>query len=352
VKSPGDIVRARAPLRLGFAGGGTDVSPFADTHGGAVVNATIGLYARVTLAPRSDNRTVLIADDVAEQYACEAPTVFGLEPPALLHRGVYNRFVRDFNGGRPLPVTVHSSVEAPQGSGLGSSSALVVALIEAFSAFLDIPIGEHDLARMAFEIERIDLGLAGGRQDHFAAAFGGFNLMEFATDGRTIVNPLRVDIETRRELESQIVLHYFGQARESAQIIRQQQSRMSQGDEQAVAALHALKADAHAIKDAVLRGDLGSFATILDRGWRAKRRTADGVSNAMIDALIDEAKAHGATAAKLSGAGGGGFLMVMIDPTQREGLVRLVESRGGRALACRFTDEGAHHWRASSAYKS
>jgi D-glycero-alpha-D-manno-heptose-7-phosphate kinase len=339
------IVRSRASLRLGFAGGGTDVSPFADIHGGAVVNATIGLFARVTIAPRTDGQTVFIADDVGESVSVAAPTVFRPEPPALLHRGVYNRFVREFNDGRPLPVTVHSSVEAPQGSGLGSSSALVVALVEAFSAFLGIQFGEFDLARMAFEIERIDLGLAGGRQDHFAAAFGGFNLMEFAADGHTIVNPLRVDLETQRELESRLVLHFFGQARESAQIISQQQARMQSGDDETAKALLAMKADAYEIKNALLSGDLDTFASILDRGWQAKKRTAAGVSSAAIDALIEEAKSLGATAAKISGAGGGGFLMLVIDPMRRENLVRLLEGRGGRTLACRFTEHGAHHWR-------
>ncbi len=310
------------------------------------MNASIALYARVDLMPRTDDRVLFQADDVGQVF--EGPMSEALESldAPLLHKGVYSRFMQMFNDGEPLPLTIRTSVEAPMGSGLGSSSALVVALVEAFRAYFRAPMGEYDLAQMAFVIERRDLGLAGGRQDHYSAAFGGFNFMEFRPGDVTIVNPLRMREDVQRELESAIVLFYFGQARESAAVIREQQANMTDQKSPAVEALHQLRKEAHDIKDALLKGDVKAFAETLNRGWESKKRTAQNVSNERIDTLIKGAHANGAIAAKVSGAGGGGFLLLVADPMERTRLQRYLESQSGIILPCRFTPQGAHSWRA------
>jgi D-glycero-alpha-D-manno-heptose-7-phosphate kinase len=340
-------VRARAPLRLGFAGGGTDLAPFCDTHGGAVMNAAIGLFAYAHLSPRNDGHVQFEAAEIGEYHIGPAdPVIDGRAVGApLLHAGVYNRIVRDFNNGRPLPVTLTTTVDAPAGSGLGGSSTLVVAMLDAFRTYLGLPLGEYDIARLAFEIERVDLGLAGGRQDQFAAAYGGFNFMEFHAGDRTIVNPLRIHADVVHELESALVLYFTGASRESAAIIKTQQAGLAAMSDTAINAMLQLKREAVEAKEALLEGDLRAFGATLKRGWEAKKATSSAISNPEIERIIALAEAHGAFAAKVSGAGGGGFIMLLVDPERRMQLVTRLAEEPGRVLACRFMDKGAESWR-------
>ena len=197
-------VRARAPLRLGLAGGGTDLSPYCDQFGGAVLNVTIDRYAYAFIAPSEDGRTHFAARDLGIEESF-SPTPDLLRATRLaIHGGVYRRMMTEFNGGVLRPLRITSYVDAPPGSGLGSSSALAVALVEAFRTLLGLPLGLYDVAHLAFEIERIDLGLAGGKQDQYAAAFGGVNYIEFMANDRVIVNPLRIPRAALNELETSL----------------------------------------------------------------------------------------------------------------------------------------------------
>ena len=193
-------IRARAPLRLGLAGGGTDLSPYCDEFGGAVLNTTIDRFAYAFITPRDDGKIAFCAKDLNWEEVLEAAPELP-QARLLLHRGVYERMVRDHNRGEPIAVTITTTVDAPLGSGLGSSSALVVALVDAFRLLFGAPLGQYDVAHLAFEIERLDLELAGGRQDQYSAAFGGTNFIEFLAKDRVIVNPLRVSDGARNELE-------------------------------------------------------------------------------------------------------------------------------------------------------
>jgi D-glycero-alpha-D-manno-heptose-7-phosphate kinase len=337
-------VRARAPLRLGLAGGGTDLSPFCDVHGGFVMNATVALYAYAHLIPRFDGRILLEAAEQGEVYEGPADAELPLGKDALLHRGVYNRMVCDYNGGIPIPLTIRTTVDVPSGSGMGGSSALVVALVEAFRHFLKLPFGEYDIARLAYQIEREDLKLAGGKQDQYAAAFGGFNFMEFYDSGRVIVNPLRVASATRHELEASLVLYYTGRSRVSAKIIETQQSRLVRSEEEALKAMFALKREAVEMKEAIVTGNLAGCAGTLERGWIAKKATAASVSTSEIDDILEGAMRHGGIAGKVSGAGGGGFVMIMCDPAERQRTIEYLSALPGRLLPCSFVDEGARAW--------
>lgn len=339
-------VRSRAPLRLGFAGGGSDLSPFCDAHGGYVMNATVALYAYALLTPRTDGQVLLEALEHGQSFSHEAIDVLPLGDAALLHRGVYNRMVREFNGGVPLPVTVRTTVDVPSGSGMGGSSALVVALIEAFRRYLRLPLGEYDLARLAYSIEREDLGLAGGRQDQYAAAFGGFNFMEFHDGERVIVNPLRVPSAMINELEASLVLYYTGQSRASAQIIETQQKNIRAAKEESIAAMLQLKQEALDMKEALLTSSLDRVASTLRRGWEAKKATSDAISNGEIERVLEIALSEGALAGKVSGAGGGGFLMLLCPPDRRQRVLEALGRENGKLLPCKFTDEGALSWRA------
>ncbi len=338
------IVRARAPLRLGLAGGGTDVSPYSDDFGGLVLNATIDKFAYATISPRHDGQIALVSADKSLNYVVPATATLEVVPGLELLSGTYNRIVRDYVGGRGVPVTVTTHAEAPPGSGLGSSSAMVVALVLAFAEFLQIPLGEYDVAQLAYDIERVDLALAGGKQDQYAAAFGGFNFMEFY-QSRVIVNPLRIRREIRAELESSLVLFYTGVSRDSATIIEQQTHNVRTGKTTSLDALHRLKQEAVRMKEAVLRGDIQAFVDSMRQSWESKKRMADSISNATIDAVFDAAISGGALAGKVSGAGGGGFMMFATDPTRRPDVIRALSNFQGQVFTCNFTDQGGYSWR-------
>ncbi len=335
--------RARAPLRLGLAGGGTDLSPYCDDFGGAVLNVTVDRFAFASFLPRDDGRVVFEADDVgvSEAFSLDTP----LESAALvLHRGVYERMIRDFNGGVRIPMTVKTTVDAPAGSGLGSSSALVVALVDGMRAILGAPLGPYDVAHLAFEVERIDLGLSGGRQDQYAAAFGGINYIEFLANDRVVVNPLRVHTDILNELESSLIVCFSGRSRSSAEIIDRQTQGIRAARGRTLDALHQLKADAADMKRALLVGDIRHMADILNASWKTKQETAEGISNSAIDHLVGLAMENGALAGKVSGAGGGGFMFFIVDPESRYRLLEILSAAGAASSPVKFTMQGCETW--------
>lgn len=338
------IIRAHAPLRLGLAGGGTDVSPFSDEHGGCVLNATIDLYAHAILEPQDNGKVVFSAQDREETIELDS----GQELPdgeiLRLHRGIHRRIVRQFNAGRPLSLKLTTFADAPAGSGLGTSSTMVVCILQAYSEWLQLGLGEYEIAHLAYEIERIDLAMAGGKQDQYAAAFGGFNFIEFGAEDRVLVNPLRVKDWIINELEASIILYYTGQSRESANIIQQQIDNTKAGNIRSVEAMIALKQDAYAMKEAILRGDLQRYSDILGRSWVAKKKMAQGITNQAIDAVFDRAIAAGALSGKISGAGGGGFMMFFAPPERRMAVIRELKKHAGQIMNFHFVTRGAEAW--------
>ncbi len=338
-------VRARAPLRLGFAGGGTDLSPFCDEFGGCVMNATVSLYAYAHLVPNDEGRLVFEAAEHGQRFEAEATPQVSLNPGTLLHCGVYNRMVSQFNGGKPLAVNVRTTVDVPAGSGLGGSSALVVALVEAFRLYMGLALGEYEIARLAFEIEREDLEIAGGKQDQYATAFGGFNFMEFGADNRVIINPLRIKASVIQELEASLVLYFTGRSRSSSQVIKTQQAEISKKTSKSIEAMKALKTEAVEMKEALLMGNLDNIAAIMNRGWLAKKATAETVSNEEIERILDLSLSSGGLAGKVSGAGGGGFLLLLANPFERHRVIEALSKESGQLLSAVFTHEGVCSWR-------
>lgn len=339
-------IRARAPLRLGLAGGGTDVSPYCDLHGGLVLNATIDKYAYAVIEPQPPGAGVrLVAADRQDTWEGEAAASLPLDGRLDLHKGVYNRIVREFNRGEPLPLTLTTHTDTPPGSGLGSSSTLVVAMVEAFVEWLNLPLGEYDIARLAFEIERVDVGLAGGRQDQYAATFGGFNFMEFHPGERAVVNPLRIKNWIISELEASLVLYFGGVSRDSAKIIDEQAANVKRSDAAVLEATHALKAEALAMKENLLKGDFAGLVGSMQAGWEAKKRMARSISNAQIDETYELALRAGMRAGKISGAGGGGFMMLLVDPVRRMDVIRALQPLPGRIYNCHFTKYGTQGWK-------
>ena len=338
------IVRSKAPLRLGLAGGGSDVSPYSDLYGGNVLNATINLAAYCTIEPL--HRPVIRVQAADAGIASEVPLGTGsVNSGALLVDGVYNRILREF-GPVPAPgfaITTYN--DAPVGSGLGTSSTMVVCILKCFAEWMGIPLGNYELARMAYEIERKDLLLSGGKQDQYAAAFGGFNFMEFLPSDLVIVNPLRVKDWIVEELEASLLLYFTGRSREGAAIIEKQQQATRSGNTAAVEAMHRIKQSAIDMKLALLQGDMPSFARILGAAWEDKKKMADAITNPMIQEAFDVAIAAGAISGKVSGAGGRGFIMLMVPPQKKFAVREALQALPGKVVPFQFTDKGAVAWK-------
>lgn len=340
------LIRARAPLRIGLAGGGTDVSPYADLYGGAILNATINLYACATIEPLDNGKIILNSVDLGEYLETDSVEQLEINGELDILKGVYNRVVRDF-AHKPLSFKLTTSVDAPKGSGLGSSSTITVTILGAFVEWLKLPLGEYDIARLAFDIERKDLNMAGGRQDQYAATFGGFNFMEFYADEKVIVNPLRVKSDYRRELEFNILLYYTGTSRLSAQIIEKQVKNFEKKSDKSIDAAHKLKEQAILMKEAILTGKLDTIGKILDMGWFYKKQTANDISNPVIDEIYEAALKAGATGGKISGAGGGGFMMFYAPANTRYEVIKVLNSFGGEVRSFNFTEDGMISWKTS-----
>jgi len=335
------IIRARAPLRISFGGGGTDVPPYVDERGGHVLNATINRYAYVTLVPNGSDtirlRSLDYGDEVSYQIDDPVPA-FNYQMD--LAKGVIRRLdINPDHGGFDL----FTHTECPPGSGLGASSTMMVALLGAFDRWLRLGLDRYETARLACDIERNDLGIKGGKQDLYAAAFGGFNFMEFDGD-RTLVNPLRVPPEWVNELEYGLVLAYTGQSRFSSDIIEDQMRNATTGQAAPLDAMHRTKAIASEMKQCLLTGDFPAFGDKLDEAWQVKKQMSDKISNPMIDALYEAARAAGAVGGKISGAGGGGFMFFFTAFDSRHRVVEALEKHGARVVHFGFTNRGMQTW--------
>jgi D-glycero-alpha-D-manno-heptose-7-phosphate kinase len=283
-------IRSRSPLRISFGGGGTDVSPYCDDRGGAVLSATIDRFAYATLEPGDDLIVVESIDyDVSIAYALDEEFVY--DGQLDLAKAVIDHFRTDRGLAGGVRIRLHN--DAPPGSGLGSSSAICVALIGALAAHLKVPLDPYELAELAYRVERVDAGIRGGRQDQYATAFGGFNFIEFERD-QAVVSPLRLRAETLYELEYAMVFAYVGGQHFSSAIIEKQVGAYERREADPVAAMDRIKALAYEMKRALLLGDVPAFGGLLDEGWQAKKRMAEGITNPRIDDVYAAAREAGA----------------------------------------------------------
>ena len=341
------IFRSKAPLRLGLAGGGSDVSPYSEIYGGAVLNATIDQYAFCTIEETNTAAVVLNAADLNILKSYPSALNLPVDGNLDLHKGVYNRIVKNFGITGPLSFRMTTWCEVPPGSGLGTSSTMVVAIIKAFTEWLNLPLGDYDTAFLAYQIERIDLGLSGGKQDQYAATFGGFNFIEFSKDERVIVNPLRMKRWIIDELEASMVLFYTGESRSSDKIIREQQENTRTGKKLPVEATHRIKENSYIMKELLLKGEIIQFARTLGKEWENKKKMALSITNEHIESIYEAAMKAGAYGGKVSGAGGGGFMFFMTDPARRLDLINALNRFNGRVLNFHFSENGCQGWKIS-----
>ncbi len=338
------IVRSKAPLRLGLAGGGSDVAPYSDIYSGLILNATINLYTYCTIEEIRNGKIEILATDIKKELIYEVGHLLPIDGNLDLHKGVYNRIVKEF-GLEPSSFRISTYSDVPPGSGLGSSSTMVVCILKAFVEWKNLPLGDYEIAKMAYEIERKDLNLSGGKQDQYAATFGGFNFMEFHNNDIVIVNPLRIKRWIIDELESSMVLYYTGASRSSASIIDEQKKNTSSGNREAIEAMHKIKQSAIDMKMALLKGDIKSFGSILGEGWENKKKIASAISNDKIQEVFDVAMSSGAIAGKVSGAGGGGFIMFVVEPARKRKVMDALGALNGTVMPFQFSEGGTHGWK-------
>ena len=333
-------VNARAPLRLGLAGGGSDVSPYCDIFGGQVLNATIGRYAYAQIELSDSSFLKLESLDRSISVELRDPRE---RPTSLeLHWAVYNSVMTKFNSGKPLGLSWKTFTDAPVGSGLGASSTLVVAMIKAFDKLLALNLTNYEIASLAFEIERVDCGLEGGRQDQYSATFGGFNFMEFSQH-QNLVTPLKLEPGIISELEASLILFFTGVSRESAKIISDQRSSIEHSGD-SLEAMHNLRLEASRMRDSLIMGDFDALISSMRHGWESKKRTSRAVSNGHLDSIYSSAIDAGALAGKVSGAGGGGFMLFFTPLQNRTNVLSALKKFEGETSNCHFSHEGAQSW--------
>ncbi len=337
-------IRARAPLRLGFAGGGTDIEAFCNLNTGYILNATIGIYA-YTIIKITDKKVVrLVSADLNEKAEKTNDGIFLIDDYLPIHKAVYNHMIVNYNNSKLLPIELITFCSIPPGSGLGSSSTIVVSIIRAFVEYLNLPLDDLAIARLAIKIERKDCNFSGGRQDQYAASCGGFSFMEFYKNGHTVVNSLRIKNWIICELEASLILYFTGISRKSSTIIEDQTQNIIKKDKISIKAMNEMKSQAFLMKEALICGDLKSFSDCIQSGWESKKASSLSVSNKKVEDIINAAKEAGALSAKLSGAGGGGFLLFYTPPEKKGNVLKALDKFGGKSFDFHFTNQGCQGW--------
>ena len=300
------IYRSKAPFRISLGGGGTDISSYTKNHFGAVLNTTVRLFTHTSLILRDDRIVTFEWINKKEKedhtFSNDLDCSYGLKLFKATHNHIFKKF--DLS---PIGYDIVTFQDVPTGSGLGTSSTLIVSLIGVYMEVFNLPLGEYDIAEMAVQIERVELGEYGGKQDQYAAAFGGWNYMEFKGDD-VIVNPIRVKDKVQDELEHNILLYYTNFARKSSDVLERQIKNITEGNNTALLSLHGLVSQAKLIKECLIKGKIDELGEILDYGFKQKANLAKGIVTEDIQLLYDTALKSGATGGKISGAGGGGFM--------------------------------------------
>jgi D-glycero-alpha-D-manno-heptose-7-phosphate kinase len=326
----------RSPVRISFGGGGTDLPAYYQEYGGAVLSTAINKYFYTILGARTDQCIQIISSDLRIFESWREFTGLEIKNSRL---EIPVAVLKDLD--REIYVDLFLASEIPPGTGLGSSASVCVNVLKTLTSYLHEPLSKHALAERAFHVAREVLGHHVGKQDEYAAAFGGMNFFEFLPSGESRVQPLDVKHEVMTELQNSLLLFFTGAAHHSWDILAEQERSTSRGTGKPLEALHEIKTLAYDMRDAVRAGDLPAFAAMLNRGWQAKRQVSPKISNSRIDALYDLALRSGALGGKITGAGGGGFLLLFCEPPRQERVRQALAAEGLREMTFNFDFQGA-----------
>jgi D-glycero-alpha-D-manno-heptose-7-phosphate kinase len=324
---------ARAPLRISLGGGGTDLPAYYEQFGGMVVSTTIDKYVYVHIKRNGIGDAQITSADYQTFYRHHLGAPLDWEGDLALPRAVLHEF------GLDRSVVIFVASEVPPGTGLGSSSAVAVALVKAVSTYLGRPVSRQRMAEIACDVELRKLKAPIGKQDQFAAAFGGMNAITFEREGVT-VEPIRAAPETLERLEKQLMLFFTGTARNSTTILREQQRASADRGGRTVEGLHRIKEAGLACRRCLESGDVEGIGELLHEGWQEKRRLASGITNTAIDESYEVARHEGALGGKITGAGGGGFLLIHCPESRQEAVTSALELRGLRRMDFHFERQG------------
>ncbi len=324
----------RAPLRISFGGGGTDLEAYYARYGGMVISASINKYIYGTLTKNFDRCFQVISADLQSVYNTANNHAKNEATELRLPKAVVDHF--DLNGAFNL----FTASEVPPGTGLGSSGTTAVNLVNIFATLTDRPMTKEQVAETAFHVEVRKLGAPVGKQDQYASAFGGINCIKFEPD-KVTVEPLRLTRGTRRKLERSLMLFFTGNSRQAWAILKQQRDATSSQEGIVIESLHNIKTLAVNMRDALESGDLDGFGRLLDESWQHKKKLASNISTEHIDQAYAEAKAQGALGGKITGAGGGGFLLLYCPPEQQPAMRIALEALGLREMRFAFEFQGA-----------
>ncbi len=325
----------RAPVRISFGGGGTDLASYYKKHGGVVVSAAINKYFYTILELRQDERIQIISSDLQLNHTVEDCYSLkygeGLDIPVGVLKHMHVR--------RGMNLLMAS--EIPPGTGLGSSGAVTVNIINTINHLEHLKMTKKELAEMAYHIEYNELGLPIGKQDEYASAFGGLNFITFDRSGDTTVEPLHVPKEVRMRMEDDVMLFFTGRTRQSSKILKSQDSSTKEDTGEVVERLHEIKNIAFKVKKAIEIGDLTEMGHLLDMSWQNKKKLAKGISNPRINKIYETAKKEGAVGGKLTGAGGGGYMMLFCHKKYQPAVKKAMHKEGLSLLDFKFDHKGA-----------
>jgi D-glycero-alpha-D-manno-heptose-7-phosphate kinase len=324
---------SRAPVRISFGGGGTDLPSFYERYGGLVISTTINHYVYAILTPGSKEAVQIISADYHTFWRQSLDNLIW-DGDLALPRAI----VHEFDLHRGLDIFLASQI--PPGTGLGSSGSVAVCLINGLAAWQGMALTSPEVAERACYVEIEKMGMPVGRQDQYASAFGGLNCITFTADGVT-VEPLQVSEATRHALERRLMLFFTGSSRQSSNILRYQKQKGEEGDSRVIERLLTIKELGLAIREALEAGDLATFGELMHRSWVQKRSLAPNISNQAIDAVYELARSKGAVGGKITGAGGGGFLMLCCEEAYQAGVTEALERANLRRMGFAFDTQGA-----------
>jgi D-glycero-alpha-D-manno-heptose-7-phosphate kinase len=330
------VLIVRSPVRISFGGGGTDLPSYYEQFGGGVLSAAINKYFYTILGARGDGRVQVISSDLRVfenwQDIADMPVRDSeLEIPLAVLKQL----------GSKVSVDLFLASEIPPGTGLGSSASVCVNILQTLTTYLHAPLSKYELAERAFHIARNVLGKHVGKQDEYAAAFGGLNFLSFDQDGSTQVEAMDLDADVLQEFQSNLMLFFTGAAHHSWTILKEQEESTRARTGATLEALHDVKALGVRMREALLRAQLHVFGELLHSAWEAKRRVSEKISTPRIDQLYACARQHGAMGGKITGAGGGGFLLLYCEGPHREAVRRALSEEGVHEMAFSFDMQGA-----------
>lgn len=321
-------------MRISFGGGGTDLEAYYARYGGLVISTAINKYFYAIITTDESDELQVISADYRSLFRHSPYSDLFWDGDLALPKAILHHF------GIRQGLNLFLASEVPPGTGLGSSSAAAVALVRAASTLLEHPLTKQEVAELACSIEITKMGMPIGKQDQYASSFGGLNTITFSSEGVT-VEPLKMAPEARHTLERRLLLFFTGSSRESTSILKHQRASTQEQDGVVLAALHHINELAAQIQACLERGDLEEFARLLHASWQEKRRLAPGLSTGFIDACYALALEKGAEGGKITGAGGGGFLLLYCQEQAQEAVTTALEARGLKRMNFHFDQQGA-----------